>query len=79
MELVSIVPNCAAQEKGVLVTHFMYKSFLSYSQLKNLLKKLVATRLLQFDEKSKVYKTTDKGIEFIRLFEKMQDLVGESF
>jgi len=66
--------------KGTVKTHIMYKAKLSYAQLNEYLPSLVQNGFLE-DQKIKlqkrpkqIFKTTQKGIKFIKSFETMKSL-----
>jgi predicted transcriptional regulator len=49
----------------------MYKAFISYAQLKEHLTMMLANDLLEFDEKTQIYKTTEKGLSFAKLYDQV--------
>jgi len=56
---------------GMIKTHIMYRAKLSYSQINEYLPLLVDkgflenTNVLRMGQRTKIYKTTQKGLEFI--------------
>ena len=54
-------------------TKIMYKAFLSYSQLKEYLSVLIENNLLEYLEGTRTFKTTEKGLNFL----KMNNEIGE--
>jgi len=52
---------------GMTKTKIMYNSFLSYAQMIGYLKYLQENALLIFEEKTQIYRTTKKGLGFLRL------------
>ena len=56
----------------------MYNVFLSYAQLKEYLALLIQNGLLVFLEGKKSYRTTEKGLKFLKIYEKMEELVAEA-
>ena len=54
-------------------TKIMYKAFLSYAQLKEYLSVLIENNLLEYIEGTHTYKTTEKGLNFL----KMNNEIGE--
>jgi predicted transcriptional regulator len=62
-------------EGGSNQTSIMYRSFLSYSMVKEYFDLLLKAELLSYDKKAKIYDTTDKGREFLQLYAKMNTLV----
>jgi predicted transcriptional regulator len=60
---------------GANQTAIMYRSFLSYSMVKEYFDLLLRSGLLSYDKKTKIYDVTDKGVEFLELYKKMNALV----
>ena len=54
-------------------TKIMYSAFLSYSQLKDYLDILIENNLLEYLEGRHSYRTTEKGLNFL----KMHNVIGE--
>jgi predicted transcriptional regulator len=75
IDLIAVILNCAAGEYGALMTHIMYNSFLSHGQLKKILPSLITDGLLEYDENNRVYKTTRKGAQYLKLYKRMDELV----
>lgn len=61
---------------GVTKTKILYQAYLSFAQLKDYLSFLVDSGLLVHDTQTNRYKTTDKGIEVLEVYQKINDLVG---
>lgn len=55
----------------------MYKAYLSYAQLKEYLATLMESGLLQYDPQKSEYKTTGKGVKFLRVYDHMSESTGE--
>ena len=53
----------------------MYRSFLSYSMLKEYSDLLLKSRLISYDKKTRSYDITEKGKEFLELYKRMNSLV----
>lgn len=69
----------AAKElDGITQTRIMYKSYLSYGQLKEYLKLLIDSELLERIPESSTYRTTVKGLKMIDTFNKMNELASEA-
>ena len=66
----------AASGLGSNKTKIMYKAFLSYAQLQEYLSILIVNGLLEENETEKLYKTTEKGIKFMRVYSHMDELTG---
>ncbi len=64
-----------AANGGITRTRIMYNAFLSYGQLKDYLGILVENGLLAYLEPTRTYKTTEKGLKFLKMFEQIEELV----
>ena len=62
-----------AANGGTTKTKIMYSAFLSYSQLKDYLEILIENNLIDIIEGTQTYKTTEKGLNFL----KMNNEIGE--
>jgi predicted transcriptional regulator len=60
---------------GTTKTKIMYKAFLSYAQLKEYLSVLIENGLLEYLEGDQVYKTTDKGNRFLKIYNQIGEYV----
>ena len=58
---------------GTTKTKIMYSAFLNFSQLKDYLDVLIENNLLEYLEGTQTYKTTEKGLYFL----KMHNQIGE--
>ena len=63
-----------AQEPMTL-TKIMYKSYLSYRQVKEYISYLVKYDLLELNDKTSEYKTTSKGMQFLKNSQNIQNLL----
>jgi predicted transcriptional regulator len=65
--------------EGALKTQIMYKASLSYSMLTNYCTFMLDKRLLEITEENdrEVYKATEKGIEVLRRFQEIQEMLQE--
>ena len=54
----------------------MYKAYLSYAQLKEYLSVLLENGLLEYQEGELKYKTTDKGLRFMRTYDEIGEMVS---
>jgi predicted transcriptional regulator len=66
----------AASGNGAQKTKIMYKAYLSYAQLKEYLSILMENGLLEENKAEKLFKTTEKGIKFMRVYGRMDELTG---
>jgi predicted transcriptional regulator len=51
----------------------MYKAFLTYAQLQEYLAILIQNGLLEYLDETKSYKTTERGLKFLKIYEKMEE------
>ena len=57
---------------GVTQTKIMYKTFLPYTRLKEYLTLMVENDLLKYDQRERLYKTTEKSNRFLRLYNQIE-------
>ena len=72
-ELASIILEVANGE-WTTKTKIMYKAFLSYAQLKEYLEFLSINGLLNKDSSDHKFRTTEKGLKFLKLYNQMGEL-----
>ena len=69
-----IVATILGAAKGKATkTKIMYVAFLSYNQLKEYLSVLMENNLIEYNEGTQTYKTTEKGLNYL----KMNNEIGE--
>jgi len=56
-------------------TKIMYKAFLSYAQLKEYLSVLIENNLLEYLDGKQNYKTTEKGLNFLKTHNEISELL----
>ena len=61
---------------GVTKTKIMYKAFLSYAQLKEYLTVLIENGLLEYIEGEQIYRTTEKGNRFLKIYNQIGEYVA---
>jgi predicted transcriptional regulator len=54
----------------------MYKAFLSFSQLREYLAVLQKNGLIEYEDGMRAYRTTEKGIQFLEIQNRMDELVS---
>jgi predicted transcriptional regulator len=72
-EIVSMILE--AGNGGATKTRIMYKAFLSFAQLREYLSLLVENNLLEYLEGAKIYKTTEKGLNFLKMHNEISELL----
>jgi predicted transcriptional regulator len=72
-EIVSMILEAA--NGGTTKTKIMYKAFLSYAQLKEYLSVLIENNLLEYLEGVQTYKTTEKGLNLLRMHNEIGELL----
>ena len=55
----------------------MYKANLSYAQLKDYLMTLSDKDLISYDLDTRTFKTTEKGLRFLEIYNKLDDVMRE--
>jgi predicted transcriptional regulator len=60
---------------GATKTKIMYKAFLSYAQLKEYLSVLIENNLLEYLDGTQIFKTTEKGLKFLRMHNEIGELL----
>jgi predicted transcriptional regulator len=52
----------------------MYKAFLSYNLMKEYLTLLAENELLEYEEGNQTYRTTEKGMRLLEIYNRMDEL-----
>jgi predicted transcriptional regulator len=63
-EIVAMILD--ATNGGATKTKIMYNAFLSYNQLKDYLTMLIENNLIEYHEGNKIFRTTEKGLIFLK-------------
>jgi predicted transcriptional regulator len=64
-----------AANGGATKTKIMYKAFLTYLQLKEYLTMLSENGLLEFEEPTQTYRTTEKGLHLLQIYNRVDRLI----
>jgi predicted transcriptional regulator len=64
---------------GATKTKIMYKAFLSYGQLKEYLSILIENNLIEFLDGTQIFKTTEKGLNYLKKHNEMEELLQTTF
>src|SRR5580658_4276726 len=75
-EIIAMVLQAA--NKGATKTRIMYGAYLSYAQLKEYLEFLEAKNLLRYEEGTQLDRLTEKGLQFLRAFDQISDMMAVS-
>ena len=67
-----------AANGGVSKTKIMYIAFLSFGQLKEYLSVLVENNLIEYLEGTNKYKTTEKGLFFLKMHNELEELLPQT-
>jgi len=59
---------------GATKTKIMYNSYLSYTLVKKYLLFLQGNKLIQYEKMTKQYMITEKGLKFLRSYDRILDL-----
>jgi len=73
-EIVAMIIDAA--NGGATKTKIMYKAFLSYAQLREYLSVLIENTLIEYVEGSQTYKTTEKGLNFLKMHNEIGELLN---
>jgi len=71
-EIAAQVLQAANGHNEITKTKIMYKAFLTHTQLQEYLAILIQNGLLEYLDRTKSYKTTEKGLKFLKIYEKME-------
>ena len=71
-EIVAMILEAA--NGGATKTKIMYKAFLSYAQLREYLSVLIENNLLEYLDGTQTYKTTEKGLNFLKMHNEIAEL-----
>jgi predicted transcriptional regulator len=73
-EIVGLILD-AANGGGATKTKIMYKAFLSFAQLREYLTMLQDNGLIEYEGGKQTYRTTEKGMRLLHIYNKMYELV----
>ena len=68
----------AANGEGETKTKIMYFAFLSYNQLNEYLSILIENNLLEYLDGTRTFKTTEKGLHFLKMHNEMAELLQQT-
>jgi predicted transcriptional regulator len=77
LEIISLILDIATRNDGVTQKKILYRAYLSYEHLKKYLTLLQENELINYQEQEgKVYRTTEKGLHFLNLYAKLNEVVA---
>jgi predicted transcriptional regulator len=62
---------------GATKTKIMYTAFLSYIQIHEYLSVLIENNLIEYINGTQTYKTTEKGLHFLKMYIKIRKLLPQ--
>jgi predicted transcriptional regulator len=68
----------AAKGEGETKTKIMYFAFLSYNQLNEYLSILIENNLLEYLDGTRTFKTTEKGLHFLKMHNEIKKLLPQT-
>ena len=74
-EIVSNILDAA--NRGETKTKIMYIAFLSYNQVHEYLTILIENNLIDYLDGTKAYKTTEKGLHFLKMHNEIRKLLPQ--
>jgi predicted transcriptional regulator len=63
-------------KSGAKKTQIMYKAYLSSEQLKEYLRVLNEKELIKYEEDSRLYRVTDRGLRFMNVYDEISELIS---
>ncbi len=72
IQILEVVNGCHDDNnEGITLTNIMSKLFLSHEQTKEYLMLLIEDDLLSYDSTMSTFKTTEKGLRFLKAYDQM--------
>jgi predicted transcriptional regulator len=75
MEIVSRILEAVNEGGGATRTRIMYHAFVSHAQMKEYLSYLADNGMLHYDSESQKFKITEKGLDFVRIYTEIDELI----
>jgi predicted transcriptional regulator len=77
LEIISLILGIASRNGGATQKKILYRAYLSYQHLKEYLILLQENDLIKYqEEQGRVYRTTDKGLRFLDLYNRLNEAVA---
>jgi predicted transcriptional regulator len=65
-----------AANGGATKTKIMYKAFLSYAQLKEYLTVLLEKDVLEYNDETQLFRTTEKGLRLLQMYNQFDEMMS---
>jgi predicted transcriptional regulator len=65
-----------AANGGATKTKIMYKAFLSYAQLKEYLTVLLQNDVLEYEDETQLFRTTEKGLRLLQMYNQFDEMMS---
>ena len=65
-----------AANGGATKTRIMYKAFLSYAQLKEYLTVLLQNDVLEYEDETQLFRTTEKGLRLLQMYSQFDEMMS---
>jgi predicted transcriptional regulator len=65
-----------AANGGATKTKIMYKAFLSYAQLKEYLTVLLQNEVLEYQDETQLFRTTEKGLRLLQMYNQFDEMMS---
>src|SRR5918912_1398727 len=75
LEIISLILDIATRKDGVTQKKILYRVYLSYQHLKEYLSLLQENGLIKYQQETRLYRTTEKGLHFLSLYGRLNDVV----
>jgi predicted transcriptional regulator len=77
LEIISLILDIATRNDGVTQKKILYRAYLSYEHLKKYLTLLQENELINYyEQEGKVYRTSEKGLRFLDLYARLNEVVA---
>ena len=71
-----VIVYFGAANGGAKKTKIMYKAYLSYAQLKEYLTVLLQNDLLEYDDETQLFRTTEKGLRLLQMYNQFDEMMS---
>jgi predicted transcriptional regulator len=75
MEIISKILQATNGRVGATKTRIMYFAFLTHTQLKHYLSILADNGMVKYDSLSQTFKTTQKGLSFLKTYGEITQMI----